>query len=226
MKNLYVNVVMMIAAVVTLTACPGKKGNNAPAPAPAAGAGGVCTIGSNGQCVGQVAYTGSGRWSGYLNVAPGQLALYSQFLMENGLCYGYQCNQPTHFVGVSIRLNGPQGRVTITPYEFNGWSRHRLSRRATVSSANNMNSFNMVVNDDRQYIQGAIYPPPIGIPNNTIQLSNTFTTAYGNVITTTLFYRGVPVASGQLQGHRSDYYNGGHGQPTQYGQRPAVMPYQ
>lgn len=224
MNRWTLKVVLMAASVLLLTACPKKGGNSAAAPAPGPAAGGVCTIGPNGGCVGQVAYTGSGRWNGTLNVAPGQIHLYRQFLIENGLCYGYQCNQPTNFVGVTMRLNGGQARVSITPYEFNGWSRHRLSRNAHVTSVNNVSSFNLVLIDPNQYFaqngqQSLVYPPqPIVAPVNTIQLANAFTTAYGDVITTTLFYRNVPIASGQLQGRRS-HYSG------QHQNAPGVAPY-
>lgn len=221
MKNWYVKVGMMIAAAVTLTACPGKKGNNAAAPAPVYGAG-VCAIDpATGGCVGQVPFNGGGRWRGNLIISPAQIILYRQFLAENGLCQGWQCNQPSQYLGVSIRADGPQGRVTITPFENYGWSRNRLARRASVSTVNNVSGFNMVVIDNRQYIQAQVYPQPIVAPNNTIQLSNTFITPYGNTMTTTLFYRGVPIASGQLQGQRSDYaQSAAYGQPG-----PGVVPY-
>jgi hypothetical protein len=224
MNRWTLKVVLMTASVLLLTACPKKGGKSAAAPAP--GAGGVCTIGPTGGCVGQVAYNGSGRWNGTLNVAPGQIQLYRQFLIENGLCYGYQCNQPTNFVGVSIRLNGGQARVSITPYEFNGWSRNRLSRNAHVTSVNNVSSFNMVLIDPNQYYT-QIGQQAMAAPVNTIQLANAFTTAYGDVITTTLFYRNVPIASGQLQGRRSQYGYGGQPQPVPYGGQPApgVTPY-
>lgn len=209
MKNWTFKVVMMACAVVLTSACS-KKGSNNAAAAPAAA--GVCTIGANGLCVGQTAYTGSGRWTGHLNVVPAQLALYRQFLMEQGLCHTH-CGNPTSFVGISIRVNGgSQGRVTITPYEYSGWSRNRLTRNANVTSANIATSFNMVVIDTNQY-----FAPNI----NTIQLSNTFVTPYGNVITTTLFYRGIPIATGQLNGQRNDYYGNG----IQPQQAPSVAPY-
>jgi hypothetical protein len=85
MNRWTLKVVLMAASVLLLTACP-KKGGKSAAPAAAPGAGGVCTIGPTGGCVGQVAYNGSGRWNGTLNVAPGQIQLYRQFLIENGLC--------------------------------------------------------------------------------------------------------------------------------------------
>jgi hypothetical protein len=49
------------------------------------------------------------------------------------------------------------------------------------------------------------FAQPIVAPNNTIQLGSIFADGYGNIITTTLFYRGVPVATGQLQGQRFPY---------------------
>lgn len=205
MKNVSTKIMLLIASTVLLTACPGKKSNNAAAVPPGAG---VCTIGANGMCVGQMAYNGSGRWEGSLNINPAQMGLYIQFMRENNLCHGFQCNRPTQFVGVSMRLRNGQGRVTITPFEISGWSQYRLSRRANVTSVNNTNSFNLVVIDPNQYFynnQTMGYAQPIMAPNNTIQLNNVFISAYGDVVSTTLFYRGIPLATGQLRGQRFAY---------------------
>lgn len=205
MKNVSSKILMLIASTVMLTACPGKKGNNAAAVPPGAG---VCTIGANGLCVGQLAYNGSGRWYGSLNINPAQLGLYIQFMRENNLCQGHECNRHTQFVGVNMRVRAGQGRVTITPYEFNGWSRNRLSRNANVTSVNNTNTFNLVLIDPNYNLgQNQIYgyPQPLVAPTNSIQLNNVFATPYGEVINTTLFYRGIPLATGQLRGQRSPY---------------------
>ncbi len=84
----------------------------------------------------------------------------------------------------------------------------------------------MVLIDPNQYYT-QIGQQAMVAPVNTIQLANAFATAYGDVITTTLFYRNVPIASGQLQGRRSQYGYGGQPRPVPYGGQPApgVTPY-
>jgi len=217
MKSWTLKVVMMMVAVATLTACPGGKGKSAAStPGSATGA---CTIGPNGQCVGGTAFTGSGQWSGYLTVAPAQTALYRTFLIENGLCYGYRCNAVTQWVGVSMNLRHNRARMVITPYESIGWSRNRLSRRGQAFMQNNGTGFQVVAQHPPMQIQ--IYPPPPA--PGVIQLSSIFVNQYGNMITTTLYYRGVVIATGQLQGQRELYNT--H-QQTPLGQKPAVLPYQ
>lgn len=210
----------MIATGLTLVACSGKGGGSS---ANGAGATGVCTVDAYGQCVGGTVYNGTGRWNGVVSVAGGQYGLYQQFLLENGLCSGYACQTGANPLRVSISLNGGnQGYVIISSYYSNRGQ--RLSRRANVYNAGSANGgFNMVLIDNRQYLGVQPYPTPIMAPNNTIQLNNIFASSYGNIITTSIYYRGVVIATGQLQGYRNVY--GGYPQ-TMNRQAPQIVPMQ
>lgn len=206
MKNWTFKVVALAFAALAITACSKKKSNVAVPPPAAATANGLCTIGPNTMCVGQAAYTGSGRWEGQLMVVPAQMGLYQQFLLANRLCHGYACHNPTPRMKVSIGLNpGGRARVIIKTRR----SVEPLSVSANVSTTDPNANFNMILLDPNMYYTQ---------PNNSMQLSNTFISPYGDVITTTLFYRDVPIASGQLRGQRH-HYNAG----VQQG--PTVLPY-
>ncbi len=118
-----------------------------------------------------------------------------EFARLNNLCHGYTCRQLTGLIRVRISLDGQFGNVRITPMTYEGWSPRQLRTQANVTSANNVNSFNLLLIDNRQY-----FAPNV----NSIQIGNVFANPLGTLLSSQLYFRGIPLAVGQLQGQR--YY--------------------
>lgn len=221
MKTWTLKVILMTASALVLMACSKSKGNSTAAVPPATG---LCVVDANGACAGQTPFTGSGSWKGMVTVTPAQAELFRQFMMENQLCgYYYGC-VPSSFAYITIRAEyGGRGTVTIRPYVNGGYSNQRYSRNVNVTTTNAVAGFNMIVPQFGAYQQAQVYPPQLAAQNS-LQLSAVFAGGYGQIVTVTLYFRGVPVASGQLNGRRTDY-SGVQPGVNSYSQAPAIAPY-
>lgn len=204
MKNWIVKSGIALAAMLALTACPKGGGKSAIAAPPASN---LCTPDvQTGGCVGGVPMNATGRYSGTFQIS--NPAVYRSFLIEAGLCSGYQCNAISNWMGIDARLQG-NGRAAFrlsTHLNQGSWGPDRVFDQAMLYANNNL-GFQIVA--QVLVYNTMIYPPPPNQGNGMLQIVATNTNGT-NFVHATIYYRGIVIATGPMKGYIRQRYNNGY----------------
>ncbi len=200
--------------MTTLTACGSKGGGTSASPPPAAASAAPVQDCTNpdpatGFCggVGNAGYIGIGEWTGFLNVNDPNA--YRQFLSENKMCYGYECEQSDNKFKLAIEtinthLPG-KAQFVLHSLRTGGGGRYmaRLAKAAFTADntgiqlayypfgMNNQNWNNSCPGNGNTSCNGNSSPIALRIIAH-------FTQADKTQMDVQVFYRGVQIGSGHM----------------------------